>query len=53
MAVVVTEEETFLMRDICGTAAGEPCVVFVILRVLTFPRKEQKEIAYLRNRQKD
>lgn len=53
MAVVVTEEEMFLMRDICGTAAGEPCAVFVILCVLTFPRKEQKEIAYLRNRQKD
>lgn len=53
MAVVVTEEEMFLMRDICRTAAGEPCAVFVILRVLTFPRKEQKEIAYLRNRQKD
>lgn len=53
VAVVVTEEEMFLMRDICGAAAGEPCAVFVILRVLTFPRKEQKEIAYLRNRQKD
>lgn len=51
--VVVTEEETLLTRDICGTAAGEPCAVFIILCVLTFPQKEQKEIAYLRNRQKD
>lgn len=51
--MVVTEEEVFLMRDICRTAAEEPCAVFIILCVLTFPQKEQKEIAYLRNRQKD
>lgn len=51
--MVVTEEEMFLMRDICRTAAEELCAVFIILCVLTFPQKEQKEIAYLRNRQKD
>lgn len=49
----MTEEEMFVMRDICRTAAKEPCAVLIILCVLTFPQKEQKEIAYLRNRQKD
>lgn len=41
------------MRDICRAAAAEPCAVFVIPCVLTFPQREQKEIAYLRSRQKD
>lgn len=29
--MVMTEEEMFLMRDICRTAAKELCAVFIIL----------------------
>lgn len=51
--MVLTEEEIFLMNDIFYNAAVDSYSIFIILCVLTFSQKKQKEIAYLSNRQKD
>lgn len=51
--MVLTEEEIFLMNDVFKNAAVNSYGVFIILCVLTFSQKKQKEIAYLSNRQKD
>lgn len=51
--MVLTEEEVFLMNDIFKNAAVDSYGIFIILCVLTFSQRKQKEIAYLSNRQKD
>lgn len=51
--MVLTEEEVFLMNDIFKNAAVNSYGIFIILCVLTFSQRKQKEIAYLSNRQKD